>query len=206
MSNKQESNQWLQLQCPKEEFNTLVLIAGEQGKHVNTLVLELCRQGIVNYAKQTKNPIVRTNAVHLTHEAKELQIHQLKRLIVANEDHPDEERTELIKTLCDDSGIPMESLVEDMRKNPHVAELLKLDGVSQAQSWLMKNLTPGKPIAVKTLKDEATRSKYRWHTVQHARDRINVETNFYIRSEKNGVYWFWHLLDPNSPEDSDSTG
>lgn len=191
---------WVNVPFKKENYKALSLFAEGKGQHIHKAIEDAVEKLIIAEGKDSKNDRLRLRASDLEREDRELDKHTIKRLIAENEVHPDESKLEEIETFCENLGIPMQDLVDEMRKHPHVMELMRTSKVSKAQTWLMENLKMDVDIPVKTLMLLAERAKYKWRTVQYARDNINSDTKYYIKAHKPNACWAWRLIEPKSEE------
>lgn len=200
-SNKDtEHISWVNTPFKKETYKALSVFAADRGQHIHKTIEEAVEKLIVSEGKDSKNDRLRLRASDLEREDREIDKHQIKRLIAENEAHPDECKLEQIETFCENLGIHMADLVDEMKRHPHVMEIMKTSKVTKAQAWLLENLTPDEDITVKTLMLLAERAKYKWRTVQYARDNINANTKYYIKAHKPNVSWAWCLIEPKTEE------
>lgn len=201
MATRDENRKWLSGQVDDQTHNAAMCVSSETGKHITALVEEGIHLMISHYAQTSKSSAVRIHAAHTDDKSRQNQIGQLKQLIISYQGDPNEDMLDRIKDLCDLAGVSMERLVEDLNKMPHLAEVLKgNDSISKAELWLVENLLPDKPTAVKTIQDKATKVGFKWHVIKDARDRLKANTGTEILSMKQGKMWFWNLqLPSNNP-------
>lgn len=199
MGKNEENMKWLPSQVEEEHYNSMMELSAEMGIHVSKVVREAILQFIVSSSKKTKSSRVRVAAEHIEGRAKQLQRNQLRQLIVMYQEYPeDEEMLDRINCLCDESGVSMQSLVDDLTKMPQVAEILK-DGTGDAELWLAKHMSPDKPLSVNSIYKAAYDDlKIRDHVVRDARTRINRQGGVHISSKRiKGLKgWYWLLTLP----------
>lgn len=190
MAEQEEQRKWMAANLTKAVYDSLMMIAANEGKHPTVIMEEMVAAAVIDYnnRKGAKAPmLVRVYAATQEMLHRKQIADMLRQLVQAELKDPDEDRWEQLQKLAGEAGVDLEKFISDVQKNELLAAMVINNGyVSPAQQLLLEVIpvnTVGVPA--NTIYDECRKRDVARDAIKNARIQLGVETY------KPNRIWYW---------------
>jgi hypothetical protein len=193
MADGESRKYWMYAQVEEDDRDAMMMIAGHEGKHITKVVELAIQEFIANWIDDEDNPDdpdVKLRRIAFDTRRKQNRFVMLKQLAYAYNDEQTDDAYEMLQKACDLAKVDIEIVLETINKTAQGLESKVIDqnahGILGAEMWLEENvIEPGKMMAVAKIRALTEERGFKWHTVQKAKARRNIQ------SIKDGTSWYW---------------
>lgn len=198
MASYDSNRRWISAELDEDVHRALLQLATLRGKHPNKLVEDMVVDGIALAAEQEEF----VTSVDLQVYAGVYEVRrrarirsQLVQIAFEHQQNPSEETADLLKSLCELAGVPVEEIVQESEDSTLVP--LSQDngtGVHSAARWLNKVVEIGKEYPAIFIMQLAHEVGFSDATVKSAKQVLGIQ------SKRKSMGWVWTIPQPKETE------
>lgn len=184
---EENRRRWMSGYLEEEDYDAIMEIATEEGKHPAKIIEIAIQLLIEKYAETKSAPKTKIRALVLQNRSRQNQFAMLKQLAYTWNDTQDDDDYRILAEACDIAKVDIDVVIEAINDKAKITGVISTSatGLRAAEMWLEELLDDGKMYAVAEIKDMAEDRKFAWHTVTAAKRKRNIV------SVKDGNAWYW---------------
>jgi len=190
-----DNRKWVGAEVEEGTHRSLCQLATLKGSRPHILAAELLEAGItreLEYLAEKDRDKLPFELRLLAQVRRIAHVQRIRQMIrqVANDhaDDPTEEKADLLASFCDEAGVTMEEIEEDLKGLPTIPIAAAYDGKGTAAAceWLVKSVPQGEKVWSVALLQAAQEAGFRPYVVNQARNALRSQG---LTSKREGKRW-----------------